>query len=134
MKRRPKAGIKRNSGFGLNLMTDDELNEIHLATLEVLQNTGVFVENERALEVYHGAGCKVDAKNKVVKIPHYIVEDAIRTAPSTFMAYGRIPESDVALEDNRVTLLTLAKVSCSWIRKPVSIGIPPRPISKRHPV
>jgi len=103
MKRRPKAGIQRNSGFGLNLMTDDELNEIHLATLEILQNTGVFVENEGALEVYHGAGCKVDAKNKVVKIPHYIVEDAIRTAPSTFMAYGRIPESDVALEDNRVT-------------------------------
>jgi hypothetical protein len=27
MKRRPKAGIQRNSGFGLNLMTDDELND-----------------------------------------------------------------------------------------------------------
>ena len=67
MKRRPKAGIKRNSGFSLNLMTDDELHEIHLATLEVLSNTGVFVENEKALEIYHGAGCTVDAKSKTVQ-------------------------------------------------------------------
>ncbi len=34
MKRRPKVGIRRNSGFSLNVMTDDEVNEIHLATLE----------------------------------------------------------------------------------------------------
>ncbi len=31
------------------------------------------------------------------------MEDAIRTTPSTFHAYGRIPESDVVLDDNRVT-------------------------------
>ena len=103
MKRRPKAGIKRNSGFGLNLMTDDELHEIHLATLEILKNVGVFVENEEALEIYHGAGCTVDADSKTVKIPHYIVEDAIHTAPSPFLASGRNPDSDVVLEDNRVT-------------------------------
>jgi len=103
MKRRPKAGIKRNSGFSLNLMTDDELHEIHLATLEILKNVGVFVENEEALEIFHGAGCRVDEKSKTVKIPHYVVEDAIHTAPSTFIAYGRNPESDVVLEDNRVT-------------------------------
>jgi trimethylamine--corrinoid protein Co-methyltransferase len=103
MKRKPKAGINRNSGFSLNLMTDDELHEIHLATLEILKNVGVFVENEEALEIYHGAGCRVDEKSKTVKIPHYVVEDAIHTAPSTFIAYGRNPESDVVLEDNRVT-------------------------------
>ena len=103
MKRRPKAGILRSSGFSLNLMTDDELQEIHLATLEILNNIGVFVENEKALEIYQGAGCMVDAKSKTVKIPHFVVEDAIHTAPATFIACGRTPDSDVVLEDNRVT-------------------------------
>jgi trimethylamine--corrinoid protein Co-methyltransferase len=42
MIRRLKAGIQRNSGFSLNVMTDDEAHEIHLATLEVLRDTGVF--------------------------------------------------------------------------------------------
>ena len=42
-------------------------------------------------------------KNKVVKFPHYVVEDAIESAPAKFYAYGRRPEDDVLLEDNRVT-------------------------------
>jgi trimethylamine:corrinoid methyltransferase-like protein len=42
MKRRLKAGKSRNSGFSLNVMTDDEVHEIHLGTLEVLKDVGVF--------------------------------------------------------------------------------------------
>ncbi len=34
-------GISTMDGWGLNMFTDDELNEIHLATLDVLQNYGV---------------------------------------------------------------------------------------------
>jgi trimethylamine--corrinoid protein Co-methyltransferase len=103
MKRRSKVGIRRNSGFSLNVMTEDELNEIHLATLEVLKDVGVFVENDKALDLYEGGGCRVDRHNKVVKIPHWVVEDAIQSAPSSFLACGRTPEHDVLLEDGRVT-------------------------------
>ncbi len=103
MKRRPKAGIQRNSGFSLNVMTDDEVHEIHLSTLEVLNDVGVFVENEAALDQYEAGGCRVDRENLVVKIPHWVVASAIRSAPASFKAYGRTPEYDVLLEDNRVT-------------------------------
>ena len=64
MLRKRKAGIERNSGFSLNVMTDDEAHEIHLATLEVLKETGVFVESEEALEVLDGGGCRVERQNK----------------------------------------------------------------------
>lgn len=103
MKRRPKAGIRRNSGFSLNVMTDDEVHEIHLSTLEVLKDVGVFVENRAALDRYEAGGCRVDRERQVVKIPHWVVESAIQSAPATFMAYGRTPAYDVLLEDNRVT-------------------------------
>jgi trimethylamine--corrinoid protein Co-methyltransferase len=103
MKRRLKAGKNRNSGFGLNVLTEDECHEIHLATLDVLKHTGVYVEHEEALDLFDGGGCMVDRKNKVVKFPNWVVEDAIRTTPSSFYAYGRRPEDDVILEDNRVT-------------------------------
>ena len=103
MKRRLKAGKNLNSGFGLNVLTDDECNEIHLATLDVLKHTGVFVEHEEAMGLFDGGGCNVDRKNKVVKFPNWVVEDAIRTTPSSFYAYGRRPQDDVILEDNRVT-------------------------------
>ena len=103
MKRRAKVGKRRNSGFSLNVITDDECHEIHLATLEVMKDVGVFVENAEALERYDAGGCMVDRKAKVVKFPHYVVEDAIESAPATFYARGRRPQDDVLLEDNRVT-------------------------------
>jgi trimethylamine--corrinoid protein Co-methyltransferase len=84
-------------------MTDDECHEIHLATLEVMKDVGVYVENDEALDRFHDGGCNVDRKNKVVKFPHYVVEDAIESAPATFYACGRRSEDDVLLEDNRVT-------------------------------
>ena len=103
MKRRIKAGKRRNSGLSLNVLTDDEVREIHLSTLEVMKDVGVFVENDKAMGVYDGGGCHVDRKNKVVKFPHWVVEEAIQAAPSTFCACGRRPQDDVLLEDNRVT-------------------------------
>ena len=36
-------GISTMDGWGLNMFTDDELTEIHLATLDILQNYGVGV-------------------------------------------------------------------------------------------
>jgi trimethylamine--corrinoid protein Co-methyltransferase len=103
MKRRSKAGKNRSSGFSLNVMTDDEVHEIHLGTLEVLKDVGIFVESQEALERFDGGGCEVDMQNKVVKFPHWVVEDAIDATPATFYACGRRPEDDVLLEDNRVT-------------------------------
>ena len=103
MKRTLHAGKSHSGGFSLGVFTRDELHEIHLATLEVLEKTGVFVESEEALEVFDGGGAWVDAKSKMVRFPPYLVEDAIRSAPSSFVAAGRIPESDVVLESNRVS-------------------------------
>ena len=103
MKRRMKAGKSRSTGFSLNVMSDDEVHEIHLGTLEVLKDVGIFVESKEALERFDGGGCEVDMKNKVVKFPHWVVDDAINSTPGTYYACGRRPEDDVLLEDNRVT-------------------------------
>ena len=97
------AGSRQTGGFSLNVFSDDELEDIHLATLEVLQKTGVFVDDDEALEVFDGAGAIVDAQNKIVKIPPLVVEDAIQSTPSQFIACGRTPKNDVVLERNRVT-------------------------------
>jgi trimethylamine:corrinoid methyltransferase-like protein len=35
------AGKTRTSGLSLNFITEEELEDIHLATLEVLQKTGI---------------------------------------------------------------------------------------------
>jgi trimethylamine--corrinoid protein Co-methyltransferase len=88
--------------LSLNNLTDDELNDIHQATLEVLEKTGLFIETDEALEVFDGAGAEIDRPNKIVKIPPQLVEDAIRSAPSKILLAGRDPKHDKVLEDGRV--------------------------------
>jgi len=102
MKRNLHAGGTRSGGLGLSIFTEAELQDIHLATLEVLAQTGVFVEDAEALNVFEAAGCGVDRERRVVRIPGYIVEEAIQSAPSTITLAGRVPQRDFVLESNRV--------------------------------
>lgn len=102
MKRNDRAGMGILSGFSLNVLSDDELYELHLATLEVLQHTGVKVESAEALDIFDGGGAVVDRKTHVVKIPPYVVEEAIRSAPGKIILAGRNPKNDVVLEGRRV--------------------------------
>ncbi len=102
MKRNLHAGMRMSGGFSLNVFTDDELDEIHLATLEVLQKTGLFVEDEEALNIFGDHGATIDRERKVAKLPPYLVEDAIRSAPPKFILCGRNPKNDVVLESKRV--------------------------------
>ena len=60
MKRNLHAGKHLSGGFGLNIFSDDELREIHLATLEVMQKTGLYIEGEEALEIFDGGRATVD--------------------------------------------------------------------------
>jgi trimethylamine--corrinoid protein Co-methyltransferase len=91
----------RSDGVQLRVLTDDDLADIHLGTLEVLERTGVFVEDEEAREVFAAAGATVDARG-VVRIPGHVVEQAVRTAPSKLVLAGRSPKNDVVLEAGRV--------------------------------
>ncbi len=102
LKRNVHAGKRKSGGFSLNIFSDDELYEIHLATLEVLQKTGIFVEDQEALDIFDGGGAVVDPKNKIVKISPYLVEDAVRSAPPKLNLAGRNPKNDIVLESNRV--------------------------------
>ena len=102
MRRNIHAGKRQSGGFSLNIFSDDELYDIHLATLEVLEKTGIFVESEEALAVLDGGGAKIDKKTKVVRLPQYLVEDALRSAPAKFVMAGRRPQDDFVVENNRV--------------------------------
>ena len=102
MKRNLLAGRLRSGGLSLNVFTEAELEDIHLATLEVLERTGVFVEADEALDLFADGGCARRPRAHVVRIPPHVVEDAIRSAPSTFVLCGREAKNDIVLEPGRV--------------------------------
>ena len=102
MKRNLFAGKRQSGGLGLKLFSDEELEQIHLATLEVLEKTGLLFDDEEALEVLDGGGAIIDKGTKIAKLPPYLVEDSIRSAPSSLLLAGRNPKHDFVMESNRV--------------------------------
>jgi len=102
MRRNVFAGKKRNWGLSLNILTEDELYDIHLGTLELLEKTGIHVESQEALDIFAQAGARVNHDTKRVKIPPYLVEDAIKSSPARVVLYGREPRHDLILDGTRV--------------------------------
>ena len=94
MERSPQVGRLRRDGLLLEVLTTDDVRDIHYATLEVLERTGVHVEADDALDVFADGGCDVDREARRVRIPPHIVEDAIRSAPSVIIYGSRDPGLD----------------------------------------
>ena len=101
MARGLRANANVMTSLGLNMFTDDELWEVHLATLDVLWNVGVKVESKEAREIFAGIGCTVDEDSHIVKIPAFLVEDAINSTPPNYRAYARDPKNDWYCESGR---------------------------------
>ena len=109
MKRNAHAGKRRSGGLRLEVFTSDELDELHLSTLEVLSETGVYVPAPEAQTIFADGGAVVNSKSGVVKIPAWLVEDCIRRTPPKFISHGRTPKDDVVMESNRVYFTNFAE-------------------------
>ena len=57
MKRNLHAGKQRNGGLSLDILTEAELKEIHLGTLDLLETTGIYVEDETARDRFENGWC-----------------------------------------------------------------------------
>ena len=83
----------------LSVINEAQIEQLHQATLELLERTGIEISHARALELLDGAGARVDGKR--VRIPAWMVEEAIRQAPSRVVLGNRQGERQVFLEGNK---------------------------------
>lgn len=105
MRRNPMAGYCSNVGASLNLLGPANIEQIHMATLEVLEDTGIRIDCDEALDIFRAAGARVDADAKIVHIPPYMVEAAVKSAPSRFTVGGRDEKHDVVVGTDRVSFI-----------------------------
>lgn len=79
------------------LFSDDELDQLHEATLEVLETTGVEVREPEALSLLESEGVAV--KDERVRIGSETVEWALETAPTAISIFDRDGEAAMELTD-----------------------------------
>jgi trimethylamine--corrinoid protein Co-methyltransferase len=114
------------SAHRLRYLTDEQLDKLQEATLDILENVGVKFPSEKALNVFAEHGANVDKNSQVVKLKRDMVFDALKTAPRYFVMGARVPEYDLHLEDG-VTYFTTD--GCGVEVVDLDTGIP-RPSTK----
>lgn len=88
------------------LFAAKEVQQIHEASLEILENIGLLVNNAKARSIYADHGCRLDAGSMVVKFPRNIIEEYRRFFVPTFTFRGRDPQLDVTVPDDRPVIVT----------------------------
>lgn len=73
----------------LAVLSNDEIEAIHVATLGVLSETGVSVREPRAFRLLMDAGAVHDKKNNRVKIPEDLLAEALRGLPKRWTWHAR---------------------------------------------
>lgn len=73
--------------IGMNVMTQEEKERLHAATMNILEGVGVEVYDEEALALLKNNGANVDGIT--AKIPAKMVEAAIKSSPGLVTVYDR---------------------------------------------
>ncbi|MCL6088399.1 MAG: trimethylamine methyltransferase family protein [Actinobacteria bacterium] len=84
----------------LRILRENQVEQIHKASLNVLEETGFLFDSVKALKLLEENGCKVDYNTKIAKIPSTLVEDCIRRTPSCFHVRARDPKMSIMFGAN----------------------------------
>ena len=96
-----KTGFKSQCVPEYRLLNQTQIEEMHRATLQVLETIGVKVHHEKALELLRDAGCQVK-EDQTVLIPNWLVEESIRSTPSRVVIYDREGNEAMRLEGSNI--------------------------------
>ena len=94
-----RANLITVASLGLNPMTNDQCEEIHLAALKVLERTGVKIFDPNALEMLEKAGARVSGD--IACLPESMIRQALQTAPCHVTICDRNGRPAMYLEKGR---------------------------------
>ena len=72
----------------LNLLTLDQIHQVHKQSLEILSTTGIRVDSARAINLFAKSSCRIENNNQVF-IGKDIITWALSAAPSSVDVYNR---------------------------------------------
>ena len=117
--------IRELQGGQLKYLSDDDMEKINLAVIEIMEDVGVQVNYKPALEIMHENGCRVDFDTMVVKTPEHVLRKCLSTAPSRFTLYAKDPAYDVRVDQRNVYTIggssALYVLGLDGVRRPATL-------------
>jgi len=108
----PREGILINTPY--ERMTEEQVRQIHQASMEILYDPGFICFNREAAEILHSNGAEVTSVSVgdhpcwLAKIPESLVIDALDSAPKTVKLGARNPDNSLIMngEEPRVHFIS----------------------------
>src|SRR5512146_1450249 len=91
-----------NPKLKLQILTPEEIQRLHEATLWIIEKTGVRFPSKRALEIWAEHGAEVDREKMVVRARPELIEAALKTCPPVYPLAARESQQDLSLDGNHV--------------------------------
>lgn len=88
-----------NIASNFRLVNKTTLENIHGATLDILNNTGIVFQSRECLDIFKKHGARV--QGETVFIPAEMVEKALATVPSSFEWAARNPDNNLNVGKNQ---------------------------------
>jgi trimethylamine--corrinoid protein Co-methyltransferase len=88
------------------LLTQEQVERVHEASLEILEEVGLMVRHGPARDLFRAHGCDVNSETNRVKFPRAIVEKFQKVYPAKFTFHGRDPKYDKTIPDDSPVIVT----------------------------
>jgi trimethylamine---corrinoid protein Co-methyltransferase len=92
----------RNPYSPMEVLSAEQVEDIHLTSLRILEELGMEVLSPRALAVLRAGGADVDLAARTVRLDRGLVESALQSAPASFALIPRNAEKRVIMGENRI--------------------------------
>jgi trimethylamine--corrinoid protein Co-methyltransferase len=88
------------------LLSQNQVERIHEASLEILESVGLLIRNQNARDILRKQGALVDTETQVVRFPRQIVEQYRAYFPPSFSFMARDAAYDRTIPDDSPLILT----------------------------
>ena len=112
--RRTSGGVQRlpwrtltNPYRPVEILSADQIETIHQASLRILSEVGLEVLGDRAIDLLAHAGAQVDRTSRRVRLDPAMVEETIISAPSEFRLHARNPARHVEIGGRNVVFTSV---------------------------
>jgi len=92
----------RNPLPPLELLPPNQLEQLHEASMRILEDIGLAFMDDEALDLWEKAGAKVDRARQHVWMDRGLILAAVANAPSSFTWRARNPERSVFIGENAI--------------------------------
>ncbi len=91
----------------MEIISADQVEAIHQASLRILRETGLRVESKTALALLTDLRADVDIENRHVRFDPDLIEEMLEGIPSEFTIHARNPEKTVSMGGNSIVFASV---------------------------